>query len=94
MSIKKERDRVTPSLGRIKLEVSKLPREAYNFFKDITPKKSGNAKARTKLQRETINANYPNALPLGKGRSKQAPRGMTQPTIEYIRRIAKNKIRT
>lgn len=93
MGIKKVGDRMTPSLEKIKLEVSKLPKAAYNFFKQETPKKSGNARSKTKLQGTTINADYPYARKLDKGSSKQAPRGMTEPTIDYIERIARSKIR-
>lgn len=93
MAIKKVGDTITPSLGRIKMEVAKLPKDAYNFFVRETPRKSGNARKQTKLQGNTINADYPYARRLDKGYSKQAPRGMTEPTVEYIERIAKQKIR-
>jgi len=75
------------------MEVAKLPKDAYNFFVRETPRKSGNARKQTKLQGNTINADYPYARRLDKGYSKQAPRGMTEPTVEYIERIAKQKIR-
>lgn len=93
MPIRKIGDRMTPSLERIKMEVNKLPKAAYNFFVQETPRKSGNARKQTKLQGNTINADYPYARRLDKGYSKQAPRGMTDPTIEYIERSAKQKIR-
>lgn len=93
MAVRKVSDRMTPSLERIKMEVNKLPKAAYNFFVKETPRKSGNARKQTKLQGNTINADYPYARKLDKGSSKQAPRGMTEPTVEYIERIAKQKIR-
>jgi hypothetical protein len=93
VAIKKVGDTMTPSLGKIKLEVAKLPKAAYNFFVQETPRKSGNARKQTKLRGNTISADYPYARKLDKGSSKQAPRGMTEPTIDYIERIAKQKIR-
>lgn len=67
---------------------------AYKKFKDITPIKTGNAKRNTFKTTNSIEANYPYAEVLDKGRhmttrgmrgSEQAPKGMTEPTIEYIR---------
>jgi hypothetical protein len=53
------------------------------------------------LQGNTINANYPYANVLDKGRhmtrrglrgSEQAPQGMTEPTIKHIRQYVKQKL--
>lgn len=75
--------------------------EAYKKFVDVTPIKSGNAKRNTKLNGNTINANYGYANVLDKGRhmtrrgmrgSEQAPQGMTKPTIEHIRQYVKQKL--
>ena len=46
----------------------------------------GNARRKTTLKGNTIDANYPYALRLDKENwSSQAPDGMTKPTLEYIR---------
>jgi hypothetical protein len=67
---------------------------AFQKFVDVTPIDKGNAKRNTVLQNTKIIANYPYADVLDKGRgfrdgqmrgSNQAPNGMTQPTIEYVR---------
>lgn len=71
-----------------------LSREAFKKFRDVTPIKTGNAKRKTRLETNTINADYGYAEVLDKGRhmtrrgmrgSEQAPKGMTEPTIEHIR---------
>jgi len=78
-----------------------IAKEAYTKFVDVTPVRSGNAKRSTKLQGNTINANYGYANVLDKGRhmtrrglrgSEQAPQGMTQPTIQHIRQYVKQKL--
>jgi hypothetical protein len=78
-----------------------IAREAYTKFVDVTPVKTGNAKRSTKLQGNTINANYGYANVLDKGRhmtrrgmrgSEQAPQGMTEPTIKHIRQYVKQKL--
>jgi len=43
------------------LNSNNIAKEAYTKFVDVTPIKSGNAKRSTKLQGNTINANYPYA---------------------------------
>lgn len=59
-----------------------------------TPIDTGNARRSTRLSKDTIIANYPYAEVLDKGRhrtdrgmrgSRQAPRGMTKPTLQYLR---------
>lgn len=57
-----------------------------NYFKSITPVRSGNARRRTSTQGDTIHADYPYAQRLDEGYSRQAPKGMTEPTIDYIDR--------
>jgi hypothetical protein len=83
------------------LNSQNIAREGYKKFVDVTPIKSGNAKRNTKLQGNTINANYPYANVLDKGRhmtrrgmrgSEQAPQGMTEPTIQHIRQYVKQKL--
>lgn len=78
---------VLKRLNEIKRDLSeqRLAEEGYNFFKRKTPIKSGNARNRTVLNDNTIQANYAYARRLDEGASKQAPDGMTQPTIEHIR---------
>lgn len=51
-----------------------------------TPVKTGNARRNTKLQRNEILAQYAYAGKLDQGASKQAPDGMTEPTINYLQK--------
>ena len=67
------------------LNSNKLAGEAHKHFVSITPIRSGNARRNTNLVGNSIEANYPYAVRLENGYSKQAPKGMTEPTIEYIR---------
>lgn len=62
-----------------------LAKKAYDHFKKITPIDSGNARRKTKLSHDTIYANYAYAQRLDQGWSKQAPDGMSNPTIEYLK---------
>lgn len=94
MAVRKTRDLMTLSLRKMQSELDKLPAQAYDFFVKATPKDTGNARRRTRLQdRRVISADYPYAGVLDKGRhmtpqgmrgSKQAPQGMTKPTEKFI----------
>lgn len=68
-------------------QLAQVPQLAHNFFVRVTPKDTGNARNKTKLAGDTIQANYPYATRLNKGWSRQAPSGMTMPTMEYIRAL-------
>lgn len=92
MAVKIVSNRMGPSIGKIVARFKKLPVEAYRYWKDITPIRTGNARRRTRLQGSKIKANYNYAVPLDKGRSLQAPRGMSKPTEEFIRNEIANKI--
>lgn len=76
---------ITPTLKKMKAELNKLPDEAYKFFVQQTPVRSGNARRKTKLRsKKEIVADYPYAERLDTGYSKQSPEGMTGPTEEFI----------
>lgn len=61
-----------------------LREEATEYFRDSTPLRTGNARRKTKLKGDTIQADYPYAGRLDSGYSRQAPSGMTEPTTRYI----------
>lgn len=84
IKLKLVKNTMTPSLKRINNALDKLPAEAYKVFREETPKKTGNARRRTRLQGEVIKADYPYATELDAGKSRQSPEGMTKPTEEYI----------
>lgn len=76
------------------LDPANLTREAYDYFRDITPIASGNAQRNTRLRGDEIWADYAYAQRLDSGWSKQNNGvGMTKPTEkfiqEYIRKQAK-----
>lgn len=87
-----------PWIRSIIQQLNNIPREAYQEFVKITPIDTGNAKRSTSRKGDTIHANYAYAQVLDKGRhmtnsgmrgSKQAPRGMTKPTQEFVARRVK-----
>ena len=61
-----------------------LPKEAYDYFVDSTPIRTGNARNKTRLRGSTIDANYAYAERLDEGYSRQSPKGMTGPTEKFL----------
>ena len=86
ITVTKTQDQITPDLTRALKEVEKVPEGAYKIFRSHTPIRSGNARAKTRLEGTEINANYAYATKLDKGWSNQAPDGMTKPTEAYNKR--------
>jgi hypothetical protein len=68
---------------------------AYDKFYKLTPYKTGNAKRNTHLDKNNhiISADYDYAGKLDTGWSKQAPAGMSAPTIDYINKVIDTEIR-
>jgi hypothetical protein len=98
IKITKTQDSMTASLDRITRELETIGPGAFKEWVDNTPVRSGRArrstqKVQTGPHRTQINANYPYAVPLDKGRSRQAPQGMSKPTLAWIRRQLKRIIR-
>lgn len=94
MAVRISKNTMGPSIGKITARFDRLPNDAYKYWKKITPVKTGNARRRTRLQGSKIKANYQYAVPLDNGWSKQAPRGMSEPTERYIKkRIARSVLR-
>lgn len=77
-------------------KMSKIPKqlikEAAVYFIDITPFKTGNAKSHTYLGGDVIRADYPYAGRLDDGYSRQAPKGMVEPTVQFIDEKLKQKV--
>jgi len=76
--------------------------QAFAYFKGITPIDTGNARRNTRLINSNIEAKYPYASVLDKGRhstssgmrgSNQAPEGMSKPTIRRFKQWIKDFIR-
>jgi len=76
---------MTPSLNKIQSKLEGLAKQAYTEFVKQTPVRSGNARRRTKLQNNTIVADYPYARRLDEGYSQQSPQGMSKPTEEFVK---------
>ena len=93
LRVKLVKNAMTPELRRMQQGLDKLPREAYDVFKEETPIKTGNARRRTRLQGEAIKADYDYATELDNGKSRQAPEGMVKPTEEYITKRIKQIMR-
>ena len=92
MAVRLVTNRMGPSIGKIVSKFERLPKEAYKYWKGITPVRTGNARRRTRLQGRKIKANYNYAVPLDQGRSIQAPKGMSKPTEQYIRNLIEDDI--
>jgi hypothetical protein len=73
-------------IGLAKSQVDVIQDQAYQYFHDKTPIRSGNARRNTVQKGATIQAAYPYAGRLDTGYSSQAPDGMTQPTIDHIQK--------
>lgn len=93
MTVRVTRNKITPSLGRIQARFDTLPKRAFQEWRKLTPRRTGNAKRKTKLQRSVINASYPYAERLDSGYSRQAPQGMWEPTKRFIERITRRMVR-
>lgn len=72
------------------LSSEELAKQGFDFFYRKTPIKTGNARSKTVRNQSSIQTNYPYARRLDEGYSRQAPDGMTKPTIEYIQQYIKD----
>ena len=80
-------------LQGLKQLVPQIMPPTFQYFRQITPIDTGNARSQTTLSGNVINANYPYAQVLDNGRvfsagkmrgSKQAPYGMSEPTKQFF----------
>jgi hypothetical protein len=80
-------------LKQIKKDLSAdaMAKEGFDYFRKITPFKTGNAKRNTFLNKDTIEATYPYARRLDEGSSAQARDGMTKPTEAYVQEWVKKQ---
>jgi len=88
---------VKSNVAKTMNEYSKLAKtvakKTYTYFRDITPERTGNAKRRTRLKDTTITADYNYASKLDEGYSRQAPEGMTQPSIDYMEKTFNDEVK-
>ena len=78
-------DKINPRLRKVEQFLRDIPRDMHEEFVKQTPIRTGNAKRSTDLSGNEIRGNYDYANRLNKGWSRQAPQGMTDPTIDFAR---------
>jgi len=74
------------------LDQNKMASEAHKVFIKNTPVRTGNARANTLLEKNDIIADYPYAIRLDQGWSKQRPLGMSEPTIKFLQDYIKKNL--
>jgi hypothetical protein len=81
------RDRITPNLQKAKGRYQRLSQDFLKVVKLNTPRHTGAARRKTQLthNRTRVHANYPYAVPLDEGHSKQAPNGFIQPSLDWLK---------
>ena len=79
-------DKISTNIKKKIAQLDAVPAQAYNFFKAHTPIRTGNARSRTVLKKDTIVAAYPYAQRLDDGYSRQAPDGMSRPTEAFVQK--------
>ena len=99
------KNNLSSKLKKIQNKLDKLPQEAYKEFVQLTPVGDpsrwktkykpknytpGNARRKTKLKGDTIEAGYPYAKRLNEGYSSQAPKGMVEPLMKFLRKRVKD----
>jgi hypothetical protein len=94
ISIKLDSAKLNAKLVKQQKALARLPTDALNEFKDLTPIKTGNARSHTGLSgdKSKIIGAYPYAKRLDSGSSKQAPSGMTRPFAAWFKRELKKII--
>lgn len=84
---------IAKATKKIQKKLKQLPQDSIQKFKDLTPVKTGNAQRSTSLKGNTIEADYPYATVLDKGRhmtpkgmrgSSQAAKGMSKPFYQWL----------
>jgi len=94
---------ITARLKKVEMVLNdrNIAQHVVTIFKEETPIDSGNARRSTTLKSNVIEADYPYAQVLNQGRrpttrgmrgSKQAPEGMTKPTIERLRDYVRDQL--
>lgn len=93
MTVRLDKDTITPSIRRMRAALQDLPKQAFNEWVKLTPIRSGRARRSTRLNNRTIDAQYPYAQRLDQGYSPQAKKGMSGPVTRFIERAMKKIMR-
>ena len=80
---------IQPRLREKARELKTVPPQAHKHFVGVTPIDKRRARKSTRLDGNTINANYPYATRLNNGWSRQARQGMWNPTLKFIKNLVK-----
>lgn len=86
MAIQFDMSEVSKMFDAAEAVAKTLPKEAYDYFVDSTPIRTGRARRSTRLRGNVVDANYPYAERLDEGSSRQAPKGMTEPTEKFLQK--------
>ena len=78
------RSKIQARMENIERSIGKIKDFAAEEFRAITPIRTGNARSKTSRVNVGVEAAYPYANKLNDGFSRQAPDGMTAPTVEKI----------
>lgn len=82
------------ALSRLQNRIGEIREDAHKEFVRVTPIRTGNARRNTELRGSEIQANYPYSVRLEKeGWSRQAPQGMSQPTIAFVKQLVRRIVR-
>ena len=87
INLKVDTSRVESMFADAKDLEGALVAEAHRYFKSITPVRTGNARRNTFKTQEGVEANYPYAARLDTGYSRQAPEGMSGPTMDHMEKV-------
>ena len=88
ISLKLDTSKVESMFESVKTLEHDLKKDAYQYFKNIIPIRTGNARRNTYQSGSgDIQANYPYAGRLDEGYSRQAPRGMSDPTMDHMEQV-------
>jgi len=93
MTVTLKVDKITSDLKRRQKLLDQVPDRAFDFWYKETPIRTGNARRRTHLRGNTIEARYPYAQRLDEGYSRQSPEGMSRPTERFIQRLVRTIMR-
>lgn len=86
LDVKVDTTAMNQSLMRVQRALSSLPQDTLDEFRKNTPKRTGNARRKTKLNGHTIEADYPYAQRLEDNWSKQTKgQGIIKPTLKWLR---------
>ena len=96
LSVKIDNQALNSRLKRQQQALARLPQAGLKEFQNLTPIRSGNARAHTDLTaKNEIVADYAYAQRLDNGWSRQAPKGMVRPFARWwadqLKRISRIK---